>query len=400
MVQALPIYRPGTIEELAAMIRQNGPRYAPMQANAPVPAQAYAGPVYTPQVAQEPVAVTAAPAPAPVSGPVPAGPVYNPDPTGQTRPRVVDPNAPPVDAYPMNPQETLKSLMEQQVVDTNGRLKSGVAMLGRPTHPTDSLGNAIGQRLGNLATGLINPKADEQLAHDAEIARAAGLSKVDQEQTQAQAELERTRAQTANQQSLPVYRTEQQRQAEEKEKSRVLDQRRRAVASVVNDADEFDPENPKNAQTVADMRELGLPVIAKHKGEKAVYKQDMRTGDWYVFKGDESAPVKNPEGTGQLATTPTTTITSEEKEKDRKLRERLAKAQIASRESIAAQQRAISEQRVKLSKDQFAARYPGYGKPPITLSEIRQMAKDHKMLEEDVVKDALSKGYQVEGLGQ
>jgi hypothetical protein len=285
--------------------------------------------------------------------------------------------------------------MSQGVVDVNGRGMSALAMAGQPVRPSDSLGNLIGQRLSNALMGLLNPAADEQIAHNRDIARQAGISKMSQESEQNEAELELKRAQAANQRDMPTYRDTEQRRKEEADRARALDQRRRAVASVINDLEEFDPDDPGNARTVADLRELGLPVIAKKKGEKATYKQDARTGAWYVLRGDQSAPVNAPGGNGQLTTTTPQAMNQETQAAARESRERIARWRIEAQKEIAAQSAAIQRDRVQMSRDQFSQRYPGAGKT-ISSDAVVQKAKALNMLPEDVAKEAVRQGYTIQ----
>jgi hypothetical protein len=53
-------------------------------------------------------------------------------------------------------------LLQTPAEDTNGRGRSALRMLGQPVQPTDSVGNLIGQKIGQALSGLINPKSDEQ----------------------------------------------------------------------------------------------------------------------------------------------------------------------------------------------------------------------------------------------
>ncbi|MFL6282752.1 MAG: hypothetical protein ACJ74Q_06250 [Pyrinomonadaceae bacterium] len=67
----------------------------------------------------------------------------------------------------------LDDLVNSTATDRNGRLRSGAkTALLAPTQPTDSLGNAIGQRIGNFITGALFKNSDEEIERRHDIARA------------------------------------------------------------------------------------------------------------------------------------------------------------------------------------------------------------------------------------
>lgn len=297
-------------------------------------------------------------------------------------------------SQPITPQERVEMLLTEEVRDMNGRGSSALKMLQQPIQPTDSLGNAAGQKVGQLLTGLFNPRADEEIEHNQTLQKAVGVAQTQGALDKMGRDAREQEAEITYKQSLPGYKTEQQRQAEQKLKQQEEDQRRRALASVYNKLEDFDPNDPANADFVNEARALNLPVIAKKKGERAVYKQDMRTGSWYVFRGNESDEVKAPGSDQQLKTTTASAMSAEQQEKNRQSKERIAKWQISAANERAAQSRAIQQDRLKLSKTQFEARYPGYGFE-LTTEDIIRRANERKMLPEDVAKEAVRQGYTI-----
>jgi hypothetical protein len=391
-----------------------GPRYSIRKDDAP-----YNGPRYAVTPGGVPVqeypkfAVAAAPADGGSGGEPPAPPpppIHLPVFNGDSYPvepesadaTMSDPRSgyrPPVDAEEAS-NMAYDRLLTDPVVDQNGRGKSALMGLGAPVAPSNSLGYVTGERLANGLNGLINPKLDEEAERQQKIQRQTVARKARQQDAEAQAKVGLTNAQAANQAALPVWRDEKQRQDAEKANNTSLDQRRKVLASMLNKMDDFDPDDPANADFVEQARELNMPVVAKKKGEKATYKQDAKTGSWYVFRGDQAANVKAPGSETPLATTSTAQMSAEQGDKNRQNRVEVAKIMVNSREQIAAQQQAIEKDRVQMSKDQFALRYPGAGKvlkrDAIIDKYNKLKAADPMLTIDKVISDATKQGYTIQ----
>jgi hypothetical protein len=359
------------------------------------------GPTYTPPPPQIAMNVPSAPPAA-----QPDYPTYTPPYNAETaeRPRLA--TGTPGEANPMNPYERSQSDLQAAVsapIEEHSRGANaayGAVESARNAARSGSLGYTIGAALGGAASGALNKKMLGQAEHDQAVAQAEAAAKVANESAENAAKVRQINAQAANQEALPGYRTAEQQRKDDTEKNRAEDQQRRVLASQFNKADEFDPDDPANADFVAEAQRLHMPVFAKKKGEKATYKQDAKNGRWYVFRGDQSADVKAPDSTAPLATTSPQQMTAAQGELNRQNRLEVAKIMVNSREQIAAQQQAIEKDRVQMSKDQFALRYPGAGKvlkrDAIIDKYNKLKAADPMLTIDKVISDATKQGYTIQ----
>jgi hypothetical protein len=298
-------------------------------------------------------------------------------------------------------------LLATPAEDGNGRLRSGARMMGTPIQPTDSLGNAIGQLAGKFVAGLINPGADEEMidrpralraaqsAAQAEAAQEGTAQKrreAEQEAELRAAQIKKVKVET---EELPKMNESKLRQGAQ---TRLISQLRVAGRYKRGENPGLDRQIDEAGMNVSDFEKGGK--FQWHTSGGQVYTMDSTTG--HIAEGAvndkpivDASKVPNAQGL-----TPAQAAAAADRDADRILRERLFEKGLASREHIAEQGRKLQQERNRLSASAFAARYPGFGKPPLKLSEIRQMAKDAKMLEEDVVKKALDKAYRIEGLGE
>ncbi|MFL6228430.1 MAG: hypothetical protein ACJ741_06590 [Pyrinomonadaceae bacterium] len=330
---------------------------------------------------------------------------------------VGDPNAapPPPPSQLEEAQKRLNDLVNSPVEDANGRGKSGLRLMAEGASEgarTGSLAFAAGRGLAGLAKGLIRPKTDEEeidrpeqerrARYDVQLADQAEKTRRENDREDADAELKREQA--------GYYRDRNKTDAA-KEQNREEDSQRRVVAQVFNGAKEFDPSDPANADTVAQLKKLGLPVLKKTAGQQLKMVQDAGTGAWSVIAGDKAtgeataravynAPGADGSAPTQLTTKPTAQVTKETADANRASRESLAKMADATRRQIAAQQASIARDRVKLSKAQFSTRYPLAGTTVSQDYVIKKFnefsAKDPSVKISDVVNSLIRQGAKIQ----
>lgn len=301
-------------------------------------------------------------------------PTWNP-PTGDERltgadselaqrlPQVV----PTVNADPVVPivTEQANPVMESPYESTLARLRAvrnapveddlkRSALYGAGTAMSDtaqsgSLGRTVGAGLMGAVSGLVNKKLYGEAKKQAELSRIGGdvqveaaLDKQARDRIAQEADTKLKEAQRKNTESLPTYRTEEQRRKEEDSQRRFEGLERR-----------LDITDAYNRGRLGQGERKIDETIRSHK------------------KGEE------------------------DRDADRASRERVAKWLTGSRESIAAANRTIQQDRLNLNRQEFGAKYPGAGKT-LTKDAIIQKAKQMKMLPEDVVSDAVKQGYQIE----
>jgi hypothetical protein len=323
-----------------------------------------------------------------------------------TRARVV--TGMPSVALPRTRAERIAAMSANRPVDENGRLRSGgLRLLTAPTQPTDSWGNLLGQKLGHFLGGVVRPQQDEEQEQAQDIKREQVAmaaeevaAKQRREQEAHQSEVELRQAQAANQRALPTHRDQEQQRKEGESLKRATDQRRRAVASMINDVEEFDPDDPKNTQTVADLRELKLPVVAKKRGQQLVYKQDARTGDWYVLSGDKttgtatSSAVTAPGGEGPLRTTSPQKMMDDFRRT--KLYEDLKQKQLDRAATNQRHAAGIAAANERGDKNRAAADRRATSARAIQLSRLALQAQKEKRTLQELVEEAESFGYEID----
>lgn len=246
------------------------------------------------------------------------------EPFGSVRPRRAEPRDFLADAVAYLRE------VENQPVERN-RLKSAGAGL-------------IEGGIPGALVGITRPERYGETKKQREIARATGqLNRELALQTHA-ADIDYRNAQT-----------EYARQRPEIAADRVQDQQRRALqtrlTSMYNSLQEFNPDDPANADLVQAFRDSGLPPpAAKSRANQLRFVQDARTGAWNVISGDRSTgeavgrPIpQSPtnwdeaieQAGGTLTTTSPSQIASEDRAANRLSREQIAEANRQSRETIA-----------------------------------------------------------------
>lgn len=293
--------------------------------------------------------------------------------------------------------ERLRAEMAAEVKgDRPGSAAYGASQALANARGSDSVGYLLGAAIGGGVSGLIDDKLSGRAKKAQKIEEAKNEAAVAATLEKAERDRREQEADIANKENLPVYRTEEQRRKDEAEKQKAKVANQRALASVFNRLEEFDPENPENAAIVEQFEAAGVPVVKKERGKKTSIKQDAKTGALYVVRDDgTSAAVTAPSGEGQLAITSPQAMTSERAAEALASRERVAQWRIAAQKEIAAQNQAIQRDRVKMSADQFSQRYPGAGKV-LTAEDVAKKAAQLKMLPEDVARDAVKQGYVIQ----
>jgi hypothetical protein len=339
--------------------------------------------------------------------PVPAGGWFPPyDPTASS-PAVMSPEDVRSLATSSDPYEQAQIRLRQEMNapltdDRRGSMLYGaVDAASREARSSNSLGRAFGAALAGLAGGAIDKKLRGRALKEAAVAKAKEMVGVEGALKKEERESENDALDRDLKKSQAEYNRARPGIEAGKANSVEMRSRRTAAAQMFNDLDKFDPEDPKNSAIVEQMRELGLPIMKKDGGQQVKLVQDMKTGTWYSVVTDKgtgassASTVAAPAGGGQLATTTSAAITSEDKQKDRELREQLNSKDRELRKYIADQQAGISREKTKLSADQFSKRYPGAGQY-VTKDFIIKQARELKMLPEDVAKDAIRQGFQIQ----
>lgn len=372
-------------------------------------------PTYRPHAYDSHLAETAAELESPVPPVYPRGPValearpvpgrpntYSDEPElAAARPRLV--TGTPSVANARTSMDRLRELYETPIEDTNGRGKSGLygALRGAAQGAqSGDLGYTLGAALGGLGVGLLRPRTDEEIARKQDIQRQQKLVKLEGEQAKEAAQLGLIKAQTANTEALPVYRSEEQRRKEEAERSKGLSGRQRVLTSIFNKADEFDVNDPANADMVEQMRAANLPVYSKKRDQEVKIITDPRTGEYRVvavnkITGEGSASdVTNTETGKPLVTSTKDQMGAENQAARIASSEKIASILMGNRKEIATMQADIARARINMDASQFAARYPGAGKF-ITKEGIVNAAKEMKMLPKDALSEMLKQGYTI-----
>lgn len=223
----------------------------------------------------------------------------------ETRPRFV--GEPTLEDEIEKNEAYLKELRLAPVENKNSRWKSFLKSLGyglsafgkHPVGNWSDFARAGGEAVGTGLYGLFDKSLDERFDRDKEI-----------QKTESERKSLYGREDILRKRMLDVLAREKLKGEidwlkkrpdieQDKIQQRAKDARARVAAGVFNKADEFDPEDPKNADTVEMMRDYGLPVIAKKRGQQIKIIQDLKTGEWSVISSDK--------GTGESTASPVTT---------------------------------------------------------------------------------------------
>lgn len=210
----------------------------------------------------------------------------------QTRPKFV--GEPTLDDEIAKNEAYINALKINPVENKNSRFKGFLRSLGYGLSAFgqgkidnwSDFARAGGQTLGTGLYGLFDKKLDEKFERQKEIAK----TEAETQRLYGRDEILRKkiadRVAKAKQEAETEWLKKRPDIESQKIDQRAKDARIRVVASVFNRSDEFDPSDPANTDTVEMMRELGLPVIAKKRGQKLQYIQDPKTGAWSVIAGD------------------------------------------------------------------------------------------------------------------
>lgn len=337
-----------------------------------------------------------------------------------TRPRMA--TDVPGEANPMSEAERLNANLRGELDSPveSSALKSagyGAVQAGSQAAKSGSLGFTLGAALAGAASGALNKKLYGQAKKAARVAEAEGKQKIASEAEEQAAKVRLTNAQATVQESLPTFKTEEQQRKEAADKSRAGDQRSRVLASMFNRAEDFDPDDPANADMVAEMKAANLPVYAKKRGQQMWIKQDAKTGAWYAVAGDKTTGTANASAVadgsgGQLTTTSPQAMNAEQQAANRASREKIAAILVGSREQLAAKQMEIERERLNISREQnqtkreqweagFKAKHPGYGKKLTAAQiaakyrQIKERDPQTKLTEDFVLSDAIEQGYEI-----
>lgn len=302
--------------------------------------------------------------------------------------------------------ERLRGLMGTPAADENGRLVSGAMMAGRGASEgaqSGSLGMTAGRALGGLLTGLFRPKSDEEIGRAGELQKAQqgvqlegalGKEAREAELQGAQTDLAKANAEKARRPPpvKPVYKKQGgiTYMVDGETATPIIgpngealapDYQRPVYIDVLGDDGvtvERQQYNPQTQKYEKPALAGGAPAVVK-RVERVNTDTGMKESD-EVAHEDREAGLKSRE---QIA------------KENRESRERIAQFQTRSREQIAAASRAVQRDRLKMSGEQFSARYPGAGKS-LSKDYIIKQARDLGMILEDAAREAIKQGYTIE----
>jgi hypothetical protein len=192
------------------------------------------------------------------------------------------------------------------------------------------LGGLIGGAAAGAVRGGVDKNWDEREARDQRLVEEernlAGLQQQQQQQDVFTDNGISRRLKQANLENA-LRRPESEREKREQLSHAAT---ARVIASRINDADEFDPDDPRNAETVALAQQYNVPVFPKRRGQQVKIVQDPRTGGFYAIGADArtgqatAAPVTNTQNHTPFVTSTTQQMSAEEKQNDRAARASLA----------------------------------------------------------------------------
>jgi hypothetical protein len=165
---------------------------------------------------------------------------------------------------------------------------------GANIDPRAPLAEKIGALFGGGLVGAVAPSMAALATRQQQIGQARQQYGFDLQRQQQQSEVDARDAETqARRATIPGILAAPRLKAAEikfgydKLNANDLENEKRVVAGQVNNAPEFDPLAPQNATTVAKLQSLGLPVIAKRRGQNIKLQQND-AGQWFTLATDTS----------------------------------------------------------------------------------------------------------------
>lgn len=271
----------------------------------------------------------------------------------------------------------------------------------------DVMGGLGGALFGGVRAA-VDPRAADRDWETTEKAQTD--ARITQEQARASDHWKRLLAQSEVQKNV-AQATELTGRADAKataEAERRKGQHARSLVSMFNRLPEFDPNDPDNSDLVAQMREAGLPVVAKKANQQIRFVQDPKTGEWSVVAADKqtgqaaASAVTGPEGKPFVTSSAQKMLDDfrrtkhyadiKQKELDRKSREAEGAKNRSSREGIAAANRSAANDRAAAA--QKGANERASAARRISLSNLALQAEKENRTLEDIVREAEKYGYE------
>ena len=167
-------------------------------------------------------------------------------------------------------------------------------------------GGLMGALTGGLR-GAIAPNVNERRARDGEVKRLDREAARERQSTTWQQQLKLQESQINENNAQAQERRARPHMEADKTAARAKDQKARALVSIFRNLPEFDPNDAENADLVAQLKDAGLPVVAKKRGQQLKFIQDPKTGAWDVIAGDKATGTATSSnvttaGGGQLVT--------------------------------------------------------------------------------------------------
>ncbi|GEM_PF-5656142 len=218
----------------------------------------------------------------------------------ESRPRYVGEKS--LDEQILDDDAYIRDLQRQPIENRNSRGKSILKALGyglqafnRPIRDWNDFANAAGNTAAHGIGAAIDKKLDERLDNQREIEKTEKSKGFKFIQRRHQREDEKEVAQINKTNAETKWYGKRGEIEDEKAK----DRRRRNLVSIFNRLPEFDPDDPTNADLVAEMKELDIPTPQKTRGSQFKIEQDPRSGNWFAIQVNKS--------TGEATSSPVTT---------------------------------------------------------------------------------------------
>lgn len=286
-----------------------------------------------------------------------------------------------------------RDLSSSPVEDGNGRFKSGLhgAAKGlREGARSGDLGFTLGSGLGAFFGGLINKKHDEEGERERDLSQAqrnlqveGGLEQQGRAREQAEADLEYKRAQTEKARRAPVEKPVYRKQG--------------GLTYRVDGETATPIVGPNGEALLPDaQRQVFIDTLGDDGVSVTRNVYNPQTGKYEPVQINGAAATVKRVPRVSVETGMTAAQEAADADRDAALvqRRQLEELKIKSRESIAAANRAIQRDRQRLSAQNFATKYPGYGKT-LTKDAVLQKAKQLDIPAEDVMQSAVRQGYAI-----
>jgi hypothetical protein len=326
-------------------------------------------------------------------------PTVNADPVSMTA--TEDPSPAPVYSPLQQSQIRLRNLINQPL--PGNRLASG-GMLGLQAAgqaaQSGSVGRTIGAGLGGFLGGLVNKKAFAQEKQNALIQKQAQVVGMD-----AQGEKEQRAAQS-------------EALNDEAKRAAIRHATKASLLGTLRVAGKYERGQNPSLDAQLEAADMVVPNFDKSKGGNFTwhesggqsYTMNSKTGDirqaTALTADGTPAPIVDASklpGVDGLTPNQSQTVVGRTADRtarvadnaaNRALRLKVANIAANSRADIAAASQSIQRDRMKMSANQFASRYPGAGQV-LSPDAVVQKAKQLNMLPEDVIKSAIRQGYQI-----